>query len=161
MLPYAPSSMFTRYRTVLTHSGAWRFSLTAFVARLPISISTLGIVLLATGLGKSYGLAGALSASFTIASGLSSVVQGRLFDRLGQAVVLPVVIAGYAVGVVGLVTSLEAGSPVWVSFACGLPRRSVVPTDRVGGASEVVATCSPDDPRTSRRRTPWSRSSTR
>jgi MFS family permease len=117
MLPYAPNSMFTRYRTVLTHSGAWRFSLTAFVARLPISISTLGIVLLATGLGKSYGLAGALSASFTIASGLSSVVQGRLFDRLGQALVLPVVITGYAVGVIGLVTSLEAGSPVWVSFA--------------------------------------------
>jgi MFS family permease len=117
MLPYAPNSMFTRYRTVLTHSGAWRFSLTAFVARLPISISTLGIVLLATGLGKSYGLAGALSASFTIASGLSSVVQGRLFDRLGQALVLPVVITGYAVGVIGLVTSREAGSPVWVSFA--------------------------------------------
>ena len=77
--------MFTRYRTVLAHSGAWRFSLTAFVARLPISISTLGIVLLVTGLGKSYGLAGALSASFTIANGLSSVVQGRLLDRLGQA----------------------------------------------------------------------------
>jgi MFS family permease len=111
--------MFTRYRTVLMQSGAWRFSLTAFVARLPISISTLGIVLLATGLGKSYGLAGALSASFTIASGLSSVVQGRLFDRLGQALVLPVVITAYAVGVVGLVTSLESGwpQPVWFASA--------------------------------------------
>jgi hypothetical protein len=51
-VPYAPNSMFTRYRTVLTHSGAWRFSLTALVARLPISISTLGIVLLVTGLGR-------------------------------------------------------------------------------------------------------------
>jgi MFS family permease len=109
--------MFTRYRTVLQHSGAWRFSLTACVARLPISISTLGIVLLATGLGRSYGLAGALSASFTIANGLSSVVQGRLLDRLGQALVLPVVIAAYAVGVIGLVTSVEAGSPPVVSFA--------------------------------------------
>jgi MFS family permease len=109
--------MFTRYRTVLQHSGAWRFSLTALVARLPISISTLGIVLLATGLGRSYALAGALSASFTIANGLSSVVQGRKFDRLGQALVLPVVITAYAVGVIGLVTSVEAGSPAAVSFA--------------------------------------------
>ncbi len=117
MVPYAPSTMFTRYRTVLTHSGAWRFSLTAFVARLPISISTLGIVLLVTGVGHSYGLAGALSASFTIASGLSSVVQGRLFDRLGQALVLPIVITAYAVGVIGLVTSVEADSPTMVSFA--------------------------------------------
>ena len=39
MVPYAHGHMFTRYRAVLTHSGAWRFSLTAFVARLPISIA--------------------------------------------------------------------------------------------------------------------------
>ncbi len=116
-MPYAPSSMFTRYRTVLARSGAWRFSLTALVARLPISVSTLGIVLLVTGLGRSYGLAGALSASFTIANGLSSVVQGRLLDRLGQAFVLPVVIAAYAVGVVGLVTAVEAGWPDATAFA--------------------------------------------
>jgi hypothetical protein len=108
--------MFTRYRTVLTHSGAWRFSLAALVARLPISISTLGIVLLVTGLGHSYALAGALSASFTIANGLSSVVQGRLLDRLGQALVLPVVITVYAVGVVGLVASVETGWPDVVAF---------------------------------------------
>jgi hypothetical protein len=108
--------MFTRYRTVLRQSSAWRFSLTAVVARLPISISTLGIVLLVTGLGRSYGLAGALSASFTIANGLSSVVQGRLLDRLGQAVVLPIVITAYAVGVIGLVISLEAGWPEATAF---------------------------------------------
>jgi MFS family permease len=101
--------MFIRYRTVLAHPGALRFSLTALVARLPISISTLGIVLLVTGLGHSYGLAGALSASYTLANGSSSVVQGRLLDRLGQSVVLPAVTAAYAVGVVGLVSALESG----------------------------------------------------
>jgi MFS family permease len=109
--------VFTRYRTVLAVPGALRFSLTALVARLPISVSTLGIVLLVTGLGRSYGLAGALSASFTICNGLSSVVQGRLLDRLGQAVVLPVVAALYGVGVVGLVASMESGWPEPVAFA--------------------------------------------
>lgn len=117
MVPYAPTTVFTRYRTVLAVPGALRFSLTALVARLPISISTLGIVLLVTGLGRSYGLAGALSASFTIFNGLSSVVQGRLLDRLGQAVVLPVVAALYGVGVVGLVTSMESGWPEPLAFA--------------------------------------------
>lgn len=116
-MPYAPTTVFTRYRTVLAVPGALRFSLTALVARLPISISTLGIVLLVTGLGRSYGLAGALSASFTIFNGLSSVVQGRLLDRLGQAVVLPVVAALYGVGVVGLVTSMESGWPEPLAFA--------------------------------------------
>jgi predicted MFS family arabinose efflux permease len=108
--------MFTRYRTVLARPGALRFSLTALVARLPISISTLGIVLLVTGLGRSYGLAGALSAAFTICNGLSSVVQGRLLDRLGQSVVLPVVATLYGVGVVGLVAGLESGWPEPVAF---------------------------------------------
>jgi MFS family permease len=108
--------MFTRYRTVLAHSGAWRFSLTALVARLPISISTLGIVLLVTGVGRSYALAGGLSASFTIANGLSSVVQGRLLDRLGQALVLPIAITAYAVGVVGLIMSVESGSADALGF---------------------------------------------
>ncbi|HEX3930547.1 MAG TPA: MFS transporter [Nocardioides sp.] len=108
--------MFTRYRSVLTFRGAWRFSLAAFVARLPISISTLGIVLLVTGLGRSYGLAGALSASYTIANGLSSVVQGRLLDRLGQSVVLPVVTGVYAIGLVGLVTATQSHSPAVLAF---------------------------------------------
>jgi MFS family permease len=109
--------MFTRYRTVLTQSGAWRFSLAALVGRIPISVTTLGIVLLVTGLGRSYALAGALSAAYTIANGISAVVQGRLLDRMGQAVVLPVVVAVYAVGVVGLVSSVESGGPTPVSFA--------------------------------------------
>jgi hypothetical protein len=108
--------MFTRYRTVLAHPGALRFSLTAMVARLPISVSTLGVVLLVTGLGRSYALAGALSATFTICNGLSSVVQGRLLDRLGQFLVLPVVAALYGLGVVGLVTALESGWPQPVAF---------------------------------------------
>jgi MFS family permease len=119
--------MFTRYRTVLAYRGAWRFSLTALVARLPISISTLGIVLLVTGLGHSYGLAGALSASYTIANGLSSVVQGRLLDRLGQAVVLPVVATVYAVGVVGLVTAVESGWPEPVAFVAAFVAGAAYP----------------------------------
>lgn len=112
--------MFTRYRTVLAFRGAWRFSIAAFVARLPISISTLGIVLLATGLGRSYALAGALSASYTISNGLSSVVQGRLLDRMGQSVVLPVVTTGYAVGLVGLVTATESGWPDVLAFGAAV-----------------------------------------
>jgi predicted MFS family arabinose efflux permease len=109
--------MFTRYRTLLAYRGAWRFSITALVARLPMSVTTLGIVLLVTGLGHSYGLAGALSAAYTISNGLASVMQGRLLDRLGQFVVLPLVTVLYAVGVVGLVTGLESGWPEVVAFA--------------------------------------------
>jgi MFS family permease len=119
--------MFTRYRTVLAHSGAWRFSLAALVGRLPISVSTLGIVLLVTGVGRSYALAGALSAAFTIANGFSSVLQGRLLDRLGQAVVLPMVVVVYAAGVITLVLSVESAWPHGASFAASFVAGAAYP----------------------------------
>ncbi len=110
--------MFTRYRTVLSYPGALRFSATSMLARLPISIDTLGIVLLVTGLSRSYALAGALSGAYTIANAVMAVVQGRALDRLGQSRVLPLVTVVFAVSVVGLVTSLESGWPDLVSFGC-------------------------------------------
>ncbi len=108
--------MFTRYRAVLAHPGALRFSATAMLARLPISIDTLGIVLLVTGLGRSYGLAGALTAAYTVANAGLTIVQGRLLDRLGQARVLPAVASVFGVAIVVLVTSLESGWPDAVAF---------------------------------------------
>ncbi|MDQ1512936.1 MAG: hypothetical protein QOC59_778 [Microbacteriaceae bacterium] len=115
-MPYASGEMFTRYRAVLGRPGALRFSLGAMVARLPISIDTLGIVLLVTGLSRSYGLAGALAAAYTLANGGMSVVQGRLFDRLGQSRVLPWAASTFGVAVVALVSGLEAGLPDAVAF---------------------------------------------
>ena len=108
--------MFTRYRAVLGRPGAFRFSATAMVARLPISIDTLGIVLLVTGLGRSYGLAGALTATYTIANGLMAIGQGRLLDRLGQARVLPVVGSLFGVAIVALMVSLQSGWPDLAAF---------------------------------------------
>ncbi len=110
--------MFTRYRTVLSHPGALRFSLSAFVARLPISIETLGIVLLVTGLGGSYALAGGLSATYTIANGLFAFWQGRVLDHLGQSRVLPVVAVLFAIGVGGLIATVESGGPAIVAYGC-------------------------------------------
>jgi MFS family permease len=102
--------MFTRYRAVLARPGALRFSATAMLARLPISIDTLGIVLLVTGLSRSYALAGGLSAAYTVANAAMSVVQGRLLDRLGQWRVLPVAATVFGVAIVVLVATLESGA---------------------------------------------------
>ena len=110
--------MFTRYRTVLAHPGALRFSVAAFVARLPISMETLGIVLLVTGLSRSYALAGALSATFTVANGVSAVVQGRVLDRFGQSRVLPPVSTVFAAAIAGLILTLERGGPNGFAFVC-------------------------------------------
>ena len=58
--------MLTTYRRVFARPGAFAFSATALVARLPISMMTLGIVLLVSSLSGSYGLAGQVSAAYII-----------------------------------------------------------------------------------------------
>jgi MFS family permease len=97
------------YRTVLGKPGAAAFSASGFLARLPISMVTLGIVLLISARTDSYGLAGGISAAFVIAGCLASLLQGRLIDRLGQArVLLPAVLA-CTVSLSLLVWAVEAG----------------------------------------------------
>ena len=80
--------MFTSYRRVLALPGALAFSMSGLVARLPISMVSLGIVLLVSSRTGSYGLAGAVSASYLIANAVFAVPQGRMTDRLGQGRVL-------------------------------------------------------------------------
>src|SRR3954470_20294497 len=109
--------MFDRYRRILSVPGALRFSGSALVGRLPNAMVTIGIVLLVTGAGRSYGLAGALSAVYLVAAALLAIPQARLVDRLGQAHVLSIAAAGYAVGMAVFVVVIQWGGPDWIAFA--------------------------------------------
>lgn len=80
--------MLDSYRRVLSLPGALSFSATGVVARLPISMMTLGIVLLVSTLSGSYALAGQVSAAYIIGNAVVAVPHGRLADRWGQRPVL-------------------------------------------------------------------------
>src|SRR3954447_25546449 len=80
--------MLESYRRVFTHRGAAAFSATGLVARLPMSMMTLGIVILVSTLTGSYGLAGQVSAAFVIGNAVVAIQHGRLADRFGQTRVL-------------------------------------------------------------------------
>lgn len=80
--------MFRPYRHVLAHPGALRFSAAGFVARLPISMLSLGVVLLVSGTGRSYALAGAAAAAVNLGWVLAGPRLARLMDHHGQAAVL-------------------------------------------------------------------------
>ena len=57
--------MLTAYRRILAVPGALLFSATGLVARLPISMEALGIVLLVVDVTGSYGYAGAVAGATT------------------------------------------------------------------------------------------------
>jgi len=80
--------MLESYRRVFAHRGSFSFSATGLLARLPISMMTLGIVILVSSLTGSYGLAGQVSAAFVIGNAVVAIQHGRLADRFGQTRVL-------------------------------------------------------------------------
>jgi predicted MFS family arabinose efflux permease len=80
--------MLDSYRAVLAHRGAPAFSATGILARLPISMMTLGIVLLVSAVTGSYALAGQVSAAYVVGNAVVAIPHGRLADRFGQTPVL-------------------------------------------------------------------------
>lgn len=80
--------MLRPYRDVLARPGALAFSAAGFLARLPISMVALGIVLMISGTGRSYALAGGVAAAASLGSAVAGPRLARLVDRYGQARVL-------------------------------------------------------------------------
>jgi MFS family permease len=99
--------MLSPYRTVLATPGARLWSLAGFFARMPISMVTLAIVLLVAGRTGSYGLAGTVSAAYMLTTSASGPILARLIDSWGQAKVLFPGAVGFALGLVGLVVSVD------------------------------------------------------
>jgi MFS family permease len=102
------------YRRVLGLPGALAFSMAGLVARLPMSMISLGLVVLISSETGSYSLAGAVSASYIVASAVFSIFIARLMDQLGQA---PVILVGLVVSMVALVLTMVAVEDRWASPA--------------------------------------------
>lgn len=115
------------FAAVLRMRGAAAFSATGLLARLPISMIGLSIVLLVTSRESSYALAGALSASFALSAALVGPYGARFIDRLGQSVVLPVLALAQAIGLVLLVVGVDRDWPLPALFAIAVASGGVGP----------------------------------
>jgi predicted MFS family arabinose efflux permease len=98
------------YRRVLATPGALAFSATGVVARLPISMITLGIVLLVSARTGSYAEAGGISAAYVAATAVGAVPLARYVDRLGQGRVLGLAVTFSVSNLVALITMVELGA---------------------------------------------------
>jgi MFS family permease len=97
------------------------------LARMPLAMGQLALVLLLRDDGWSYGEAGIVVAAYTIALALAAPLLGRLVDRLGQrAVLVPAAIA-FPVGLVALTLLTEAGAPLVALAACGAVTGATLP----------------------------------
>jgi MFS family permease len=82
------------YVTVLRDPKVVRPFLASVVARLPIAMAPLGMVVLVQSVTGSYGIAGLVTGGFAVGTSAGAPVWGRLMDRLGQSrVIVPTVLA--------------------------------------------------------------------
>jgi len=78
------SDMFSAYTTLFRTPGAMKFSVSALIGRMPISMDSLALIFIVVAVSDSYALAGALSAVASITISIATPFWSRLADRIGQ-----------------------------------------------------------------------------
>jgi MFS family permease len=82
------------YAKVLTYGPAVRPFLAAVIARLPISMAALGMIVLVEHVRGAYSIAGIVTGAFAIGTTAGTPVWGRTMDRFGQPkVIVPTCVA--------------------------------------------------------------------
>jgi MFS family permease len=115
------------YAEVFAIPRAWRFCVAGILGRMPMSMFSLGTVLLISAGTGQYGLAGSVSAAGSLGGAACAPRLGRLIDRVGQHRVLVPVCLTFACSVAGLVAAVELHAPAWTFFLCGMTGGATMP----------------------------------
>jgi MFS family permease len=100
---------------------------TTLLARFPIGINGLAIILYLREERGSFAVAGAVAGALAAGSGVGAPVQGRLVDAFGQRRVLVPLGFVHAAALGAIVAGTEAGAPVAVLAACGFVAGFAIP----------------------------------
>ncbi len=92
----------------------------AFIARLPISMTPLGIVLLVQQVSGSYGRAGAVTGAFAVGTSAGAPFWGRALDRWGQPRVVAPTAALSGTFLVVLALTSVSSAPLGILLAAAL-----------------------------------------
>lgn len=123
----ATASSTRPFSELLRAPGVARVASSGLVARLPLGMNTLALVLLVRASGGSYALAGAVSAAMAGAEGLTTPALARLVDRVGQPRVLLPLVALYPASLAALVVLVRAGAPPAALVACAIAMGATLP----------------------------------
>ena len=99
--------MLAAYRSILRLRGAPRLMITALLARIPVGMNALAIVLMVRRATGSYVDAGIVDAGLALGAVLISPGQGRLIDRCGQTKVLIPSAVVSSTALIGLVVAVH------------------------------------------------------
>jgi MFS family permease len=109
--------MFSAYTTLFRIPGAMKFSVSALIGRMPISMDSLALIFIVVAVSDSYALAGALSAVASITISIATPFWSRLADRIGQRKMLLRVVPLKILGLSLFIALVMNEAPVWTWFA--------------------------------------------
>ncbi|MEU3187561.1 MFS transporter [Streptomyces sp. NPDC006923] len=104
------------YRAIFAPSGTWEFSAAGLIGRLPLAMTSIGVVTMISQLTGRYGLAGAVSATMAMSAAALGPQISRLVDRHGQRRVLRPTTLITVVSIAGLLLCAQQGAPDWTLF---------------------------------------------
>ncbi|WP_296667689.1 MFS transporter [Demequina sp.] len=106
--------MLDTYRSILSHPGAKAFAAAGLLARLPISMFNISIILMVQIQYDSYAMAGRVAAVGVLVWALQTVPTARLVDRIGQrAAMIPLTLTFVAGATLAIWTAMSGG-PEWL-----------------------------------------------
>ena len=108
--------MFSAYTTLFRTPGAMKFSVSALIGRMPISMDSLALIFIVVAVSDSYALAGALSAVASITISIATPFWSRLADRIGQRKMLLRVVPLKILGLSLFIALVMNEAPVWTWF---------------------------------------------
>lgn len=130
------SARLTDYRAALTTPGMRGPVVASLLARLPIAMVGLSLLLYVERATESFAVAGLVSAAALVGVALGSVVQGRLMDRFGPTRPLVLTTGLFTVFVAVSVFAVEVGLPVFVLVPLAFGVGATEPM--VGSASRAL-----------------------
>lgn len=108
--------MFSTYRDLFQLPGALRIASGGFIARMPIAMDAIAIILFIYSVDKRYSLAGALTAVAALTTVVSSPLWSKVADRRGQRFVLAIAVPIRILAIIAFINLVLAGAPVWTWF---------------------------------------------
>jgi MFS family permease len=133
--------------TIASTPGLMRVLVSSVVARLPLSMLGIGLLVHAEHLTGSFAAAGAVAAAYAVATGIGGPLLGRLVDRRGQTAVL-VVAAVAGAALLGAIALLPVGTSLVALVALALGVGLAAPP--IGACARTLLPGLVDDPETKR-----------
>ena len=129
----APTHGFAAYRRVLAAPHVLGLMLTSILARVPIGMIALVLVIYVHGATGSFAAAGIVAGAYTIGLGVTGPLLGRLIDRRGsRVVVLPAALVASAALVAVVVLGHAGAGPAALALAAAVSGSATPP---VGGVT--------------------------